>query len=86
MKQVIQFILLVLSFPLFAQTKHFSKEDLSYSTKSNLEEKFTLFEIHKFNPDTAHQNVFLENGYASSKIKNRKEWPIKGIKFLIISK
>lgn len=62
---------------LFAQTKYFSLADLDEKKQTNLEGKFKLSEIPKFIVATDSNKLFLENGYASSVIKNSEELYLK---------
>jgi hypothetical protein len=70
---VIGLVLLGLNFSVVAQ-KHFSSNALKPGSAIDLEEKFNLLEIDRFDAKEKPNHLFLENGYASSILKNPDAW------------
>ena len=66
-------LLLYSCFMSFSQPQ-FSEQDLAPGSVTNLEAKFSLFELDKFEQEPSDETVFLKNGYAKSKILNPTDW------------
>jgi hypothetical protein len=66
-------VLLGLNFSVAAQ-KHFTSNELKSGSTADLEGKFNLVEIDRFSLNERPNHLFLENGYASSALKNPQAW------------
>jgi len=67
-------LLLVVTTHAVGQTLQFSAADLAPDSKTDLESKFNLFEITRFEPVDEDGAVLLRNGYAKHTITNPQAW------------
>lgn len=86
MQKLFLFIYLLLYSLCFCQ-KAFNEDVLNYpqKNKSVYESKFVLKEVTEYRKNKNEKSIFLQNGYASSELKNTNGWPLKAKSYIVKS-